>query len=345
MPAKSRPSGKVKQAGSGVRAGRTRMPINRLFFIHERVSGGGFPNCSVMARELEVTRKTVQRDISYMRDHLNLPLEYDEQQHGYYYTDHVTNFPCFQLKMEDLAALFLARVAMRSIKGTALAEKLRPAFAGVTRMLEGEVQINWDELDEAFSRKGVEVQGNDLQRFGKLADAVLRRRVVSFRYRKLDAATSELRRVEPYHLGEVDGCSYLIGRDLERQALRTFAVQRMSAVTQEKATFQRPSDFSGKQYLRESFGIWTRSGDSTRHTVRVEMSGYAARLIQERRWHPTQETIPLNGKGTRVEVRFEVGALEEVVRWVLSWGGKAKVLAPQELKQRVQTEVRAMAAH
>jgi hypothetical protein len=34
----------------------------------------------------------------------------------------------------------------------------------------------------------------------------------------------------------------------------------------------------------------------------------------------------LNGKGTRIELRFEVGRLEEVLRWVLSFGSKAKVL-------------------
>ncbi len=58
---------------------------------------------------------------------------------------------------------------------------------------------------------------------------------------------------------------------------------------------------------------------------------YAARLAQERRWHPTQEIFPLNAKGTRVEIRFEIGRLEEVLRWVLSFGSQAKVLGPPEL--------------
>jgi len=337
--------GVVRLLGTApVRAGRTRMPIQRLYHIHSRVMDGGFPNCSDIARELEVTRKTVQRDITYMRDTLRLPLDYDGSQHGYFYTDRVTNFPAFQVTVEDLASLFLARSALRSIRGTALAEKLRPVFAGMTHMLEGEVNFSWGDLDEAFSRKVVEVSGSDLKRFGKLADAVLNRRAVSFRYRKLDAETSELRKVEPYHLGEVDGCNYLIGHDIERNALRTFALPRMSALAVSAGRFERPQNFSGAEYLRRSFGIWTREGDETRHVVRIELSGYAARLVQERRWHPTQEVLPLNSKATRVEVRFEVGALEEVVRWVLSWGGKAKVLAPPELKAKVKAEITQMSA-
>jgi len=58
--------------------------------------------------------------------------------------------------------------------------------------------------------------------------------------------------------------------------------------------------------------------------VRVELRNYAARLAQERRWHPTQELHFKNAKGTRVEVRFEVGRLEEVMRWVLGFGSQAR---------------------
>jgi predicted DNA-binding transcriptional regulator YafY len=72
------------------------------------------------------------------------------------------------------------------------------------------------------------------------------------------------------------------------------------------------------------------------------LRNYAARLAQERRWHPTQEVKILDGKGNKVEVSFEVGRLEEVLRWVLSFGSHAKVLAPPELIQMVRREVREM---
>ncbi|RPJ34244.1 MAG: WYL domain-containing protein, partial [Verrucomicrobiaceae bacterium] len=106
--------------------------------------------------------------------------------------------------------------------------------------------------------------------------------------------------------------------------------------------FDRPADFDGRAYLKQSFGIWNVAGDHSRQLVRVELKNYAARLAQERRWHPTQELQLLNTKGTRVEVRFEVGRLEEVMRWVLGFGRQAKVLAPPELARMVRDEVKAM---
>ncbi len=74
----------------------------------------------------------------------------------------------------------------------------------------------------------------------------------------------------------------------------------------------------------------------------MELKNYAARLAQERRWHPRQEIFPLNSKGARVEVRFEIGCLEEVLRWVLSFGRQAKVLGPPELVKMVRSEIDAM---
>ena len=47
----------------------------------------------------------------------------------------------------------------------------------------------------------------------------------------------------------------------------------------------------------------------------------------------------LNRAGTRVEVCFHVSRLEEILRWVLSWGSKGKVLGPPELKKLVRDEI------
>ena len=59
-------------AGSRV----TRPPFLRMLRIHELLSAARAPNCSVLAREFEVSAKTVQRDVDFMRDQLMLPIEY-----------------------------------------------------------------------------------------------------------------------------------------------------------------------------------------------------------------------------------------------------------------------------
>jgi proteasome accessory factor B len=328
------------------RAGRTRAPMQRIYHIHQAVAEERLPNCSVLARELEVTPKTIQRDITFMRDRLQLPLVYDDQRHGYRYTKDVSAFPVFEANAEELAGLFLARQALDSIRGTQLEQTMREVFAKLTRAIEGKVKFAWSDLDKALSRKPVGVAKTNLKLFGKLAEAVLHRREVEFTYRKLGSDRSEKRRIQPYHLGEVDHCWYLIGHDLQRGKRRTFALPRIRAAKVRKENFEVPEDFDGASYLGTSFGIWVDPDrPDFRQEVRIELSGYAARLGQERRWHPSQQVTPLNATGSRIEVRFEVGRLEELVRWTLSWGGQAKVLEPNELRERVQAEAAKIQGH
>lgn len=326
----------------GSRSGATRRPLQRIYVIHEAVQEGTYPNCSSLARRLEVTNKTIQRDITFMRDELGLPLEYDQQLHGYTYTQDVSQFPVFELGAAELAGLFLARRAIDSVQGTGLEESMREVFSRLTETIEGRVQFSWADADRAFSRKASGVAKSDMKLFGELAEAVLNQREISFHYRKLGADCGETRKIEPYHLGEIEGCWYVIGRDLKRDALRTFALPRLTRLRVNKRTFERPQGFDGRSYLRNSFGVWTAAGDQELYLVRVELREYAARIAQERRWHPTQELKILNTAGTRVEVRFQISRLEEVLRWVLSWGSKARVLGPPELQDMVREEVAQM---
>jgi proteasome accessory factor B len=328
---------------SSQRVGFTRRPLLRIYEIHAAIRSGTYPNCSKLAEKLSVERKTIQRDITFMRDELKLPIEYQENLHGYYYTEDVSDFPVFQTSAQELATLFLARNALESVRGTALADHLHGTFSKLTRGMLGKIEFSWSDLDEAFSRKVIEQNPETVKLFGKLAESILKQKVTQFYYRKLGAEQAELRSVHPLHLGEVDDTWYLIAHDLQRDALRTFSLARMTRLKVLNKRFERPSNFEARAYLKQSFGIWNVAGDDRRHLVRVELRNYAARMCEERRWHPSQELIRRNAAGTRVEVRFEVGRLEEVLRWVLSFGSQAKVLGPPDLVRMVREEVQAMA--
>ena len=71
----------------------SRPPLERMMRMHERLKAGRYPNCRKLAEELEVSSKTIQRDIDFMRDRLNLPIEYDQLHFGFAYTEPVTSFP------------------------------------------------------------------------------------------------------------------------------------------------------------------------------------------------------------------------------------------------------------
>src|SRR5499427_5343665 len=56
---------------------RSRPPLNRFQEIFHAIKTGRYPNRTQLARSIEVTTKTIQRDLDYMRYQVNLPIEFD----------------------------------------------------------------------------------------------------------------------------------------------------------------------------------------------------------------------------------------------------------------------------
>ena len=105
-----------------------RPAIERMLFIHKALQKGGFPNCSKLARELEVSSKTISRDIDFMRDRMLLPIEYEPSEHGCVYTREVESFPTIDISEGELLALSVARKALDHYKGTPFEKPLTNAF-------------------------------------------------------------------------------------------------------------------------------------------------------------------------------------------------------------------------
>ena len=333
------------QTAEKKKASGTRRPLERVLKIHEMVNRGNYPNCGTIANELEVNRKTIQRDINFMRDELNLPIEYSDSNHGYFYTRPVSEFPFLKTTAEDLVALILARNALDPLRGSPLEATLRSGFQRLQTTMSEQVTIPWSDLDQAFSVKSVGMTKRDLMLFERLAKAVLESREIHFEYRKLNSRKSEKRRLQPYHLAEIDGGWYVIGQDRDREARRTFAVQRMKGVQVTSKIFIRPRNFRLEDHFAGSFGVWagTATGGKT-YEVKIRFTGFAARTVPERRWHPSQEIEMLDENGECVELTMHLTALEDVARWVMGFGAQAEAIAPPEFRDLVAQEL-SQAAH
>lgn len=298
--------------------------------LHEKLKAGKFPNCRKLALELEVSSKTIQRDIDFMRYRLNLPIEYDQLHFGFAYTEPVTSFPSIKVSEGEIVALFVARKAMEQYKGTPFEKSLQTAFEKISQGLNDSIEFHWGSVDSAISFRGLGSSVADIELFETVSRALLDSHELVFEYKKLGGAHYESRRVQPYHLACVENQWYLFGFDLVRQQLRTFVLPRMRKIRNTKARFRRPIDFSISKHLGDSFGVFKGKG---RHKVRIQFDAFASRLVGERYWHSSQKIRQL--AGGKIELRLELGGLEEIERWILSWGLHARVLEPQVLVDRL----------
>ena len=305
--------------------------------IHNKLQEGKYPNCTNLARKIEVSTKTIQRDIDYMRDQLGLPIEYDGARHGYYYTEGVTSFPTIPATEGEMLALFVAQRALEQYRGTPFEKPLAHAFAKLAQVMEDEVTIDVNELSAALSFHHTGIAVTQMGIFQKVTKALMESRELEFTYKKLNGTRPEKRRVQPYHLASIDGQWYLFAHDLARNDIRTFVLGRIQEISATGKKFRKPKDFSLADRLMGSFGVFKGEGD---YRVRIEFDPYAAQLVRERTWHSSQEIRNLPGGA--LELRLHLDSLEEVERWILSWGGHARVIAPAQLKKRVQSALRDM---
>ena len=119
--------------------------------------------------------------------------------------------------------------------------------------------------------------------------------------------------------------------------MRTFLIARASALQLSDKTFKTPDDFSVDDYLWSSFGIWSKSGH---HAIAIRIKSQLAEYVSENLWHPTQQVEALEGGD--IIIRFELGSLEEISQWILSWGNLATVLEPPELRDLIKSKAKAI---
>ncbi|MBT5927281.1 MAG: YafY family transcriptional regulator [Verrucomicrobia bacterium] len=308
----------------------SRPPMERMLRIHQAIQSGKLPNATHLAEQLEVSKKSIHRDIEFMRDRLDLPVEYDPVKYGYYYTEEVGGFPTFTVTEGEMVALLVAEKALQQYRGTTFEKPLLSAFRKIEEALPDTISLNLSAWDDSISFRTSAIPQLDLDIFDHLAKAVSKHKQLDLQYRKPGQKTPEPRKVDPYHLANINGEWFLFAHCHLRNDLRTFVPSRIQAIQETGETFERPKQFSIDDRLQGSFGVL--SGKENFKVV-IRFSHLIADYIREKTWHPSQKlnSIPDDG----VELTLSLSSLIEIHRWVLGWGEQATVIEPQALKDRI----------
>jgi proteasome accessory factor B len=313
----------------------SRPPLERMLRIHQAIQSGKHPNAVTLAGELEVSTKSIHRDLEFMRDRLDLPLEYSAARKGYYYTQEVSGFPTLQITEGELFALLVAEKALQQYRGTTFERPLLSAFKKMAASLPDTISLNLAEWEQTISFRTSAEPILNLENFDILAKATAQRRQLQLTYRKPGRRETELRVVDPYHLANINGEWFLFAWCHLRRDIRTFVPARIQAVAMTGKTFVRPQKFSLEKRLRDSFGVQSGQGQ---FSVVIRFNEMVSDYIREKKWHETQELRELPDGG--VELRMKLSSLAEVERWILSWAGNARVIKPPELAESVQQSAR-----
>jgi len=299
--------------------------------IHQAIQSGKFPNANTLANELEVSTKSIHRDLEFMRDRFELPWEFDHSRKGYFYTEKVNAFPTLQITEGELFALLVAEKALQQYRGTTFEKPLVSAFRKMASSLPDTVSLNLAEWEQTISFRTTAEPILNLEIFDALAKAASQKHQLKLIYRKPGKKEAETRLIDPYHLANVNGEWFLFAYDHGRKAIRTFVPARVQSLEKTGQTFVRPQKFSMEKRLRDSFGVHSAEGQ---FDVVIRFNQTVADYIREKKWHDSQKLIEL--KNGSVELRLTLSSLAEIERWILGWGGDAIATQPRQLVQSIE---------
>jgi predicted DNA-binding transcriptional regulator YafY len=311
--------------------------LERVFWIDQQVRAERFPNTRVIAEHFEVSSRTAQRTIDFMRDRLKLPLDYSAERRGWYYTEHTYGLAAIELTEGELLTIFLAERLARQYRGAA-GQQIEQAFAKVLGAMTSVVSISLDALAESYSFEAPVIAELDPSVFQQLGRAAIDRRRIEMTYYSAERGELTRRTADPLHLRNYAGQWYLIAFDQLRDSVRDFHISRIRELHLMDHRFEPPPDFNLDEYLDSGFSM-IRGGS----TVEAEIifDEYQARWIRERGpLHPTEQREEMPDGGLRV--RMTVTARDGVKRFVMQYGSHARVVAPEALRLAVSAELNAM---
>ena len=297
------------------------------------------PNCLTFSMDWEVSQKTVQRDIDFLRDQLGAPIEYDRERKGFYYTDQNWFLPSLSLSEGDLLALLVGVKALEAYRGTPVARELEKVFHKLAELLPDKVSLRPELIFNRFSFTSPPSKPIDEKIWTILVRGLLHQRSVKITYRAMEAKETKERTIDPYHIANLSGEWYVFAWCHRSEQLLQFAIPRIQKAALTDATFVVPDDFDPKEMLSATFSRFTLAKP---RKVRLLFDNEIAPWVLERQWQPKQQ-IRQRRSGV-IELSFEAAGLLEVFRWVMAWGRHCTVLAPKELKDWVVKEARMMVA-
>jgi predicted DNA-binding transcriptional regulator YafY len=307
--------------------------LSRVMRMLQLLLSRGRWNARDIAAEQECSERTVYRDMQVL-ELAGIPVEFDQDDRCYRVRQDF-RFPSLNVN-EDEALGQGTAAAITASPGLDINSGAKP----VTRKLAA---ASKEDVAKIFADAEGLVSVLDL----KLADhsrhkdiirtiqwALVKRKLVSGTYRSPHEADEVKLQLHPYRLCLVKQSWYLIGCPVGEQAPRTYRVARFKTLRMLDTNAEVPEVFDLKGYFGNAWAVYR--GDRS-FDVEITFTKEAAGTVTECVWHHTQKVR--KHKDGSVTLTFQVDGLNEIVRWVLGWGSRAKVIQPPELREMILAQL------
>lgn len=311
----------------------------RLQTIHHEIKERRFPNASTLAARLGVSSKTVQRDLDYLRDELDAPIEFDRLENGYAYSRSDYVLPFLPVDGKDLFSIGVAAQVLSLFGGTPLARDLKACYERLAELMPPAVRLRPEIVMEKLALRAAAFRPVREEIWTAVAEAMQRGIALSIRYHRPGSSTDDPRAVHPYAFVLAGRDWMMLAEDRAAGQVKNFYLARIQTASLTRDRYTIPRGFDADEFFRNTFGLFVGGGKPFR--LRVRFSPEISDEVRELYWHREQK-IETTARGEAV-LEIPAQSIKEARRFVLAYGKDATVLAPPELVEDLRREAEALA--
>lgn len=311
-----------------------KVKIHRILEIDKEIRAGNYPNSTSLKTKFEVSRATIMRDIEFLRDRYEAPLEYDSLKNGYYYSDKNFFIQSVMLSEGELFTVSTIMPLLEQYKNTPLEESFKKIMNKITEMLPDQISVDSSFMNDEIKFISDPLPKIDEEIFNKVFKAAKTQNTIEYSYKSLKRQDYATRKLNPYQVLCQKGNWYICGYCHTHNDIRIYALSRIKNLEITNEKFKPDPDFKIEKYIDPSFGVWTTNEEPQK--IELLFDKNINTYILERTWHATQE-IKQNDDGS-VLLSFMTNQLQETLHWVLSFGSSVQVLNPPKLVELVKEE-------
>ncbi len=285
---------------------------------------------------INVDIKTIQEDLKVMRDDSVLgyyaPIEYDTRTKSYYYTDKSYTIRAFGLKEDEIQTLLMYAQRLKLYSDYGLLKMFSSAMdkvlnaVTIQKNVGGEARFNeWVQFEEIMPMQGGEF-------IPIIADALENKRKLQLTYRKFQSYDiASVKIVAPHLLKEYENRWYMIAYDEEDALMKTYALDRIEALTPMDAHFE-PQHIDFREHFKDSMGITINN--TPPQEIILSFDPIQGMYVKSLPLHHSQKILTDNELETVISIF--VKPTYEFYAKILSFGSKVKVISPTEIAEALQ---------
>ena len=213
--------------------------LHRIQWIDSQIRANRFPNCSKIADKFCISKRQASRDIEYIRDSLNAPLEYSPAEYGYYYSDDTFVLPGIMVTETEKQALTYLAGQFREADNNVAA-----GLADLFSKLTGEAGSRSEKIP---GLPHIPLDEQEIKQYRILNEAIQAGMKVTAEY--VNSANVRTERFFcPFKIFRKDLHNYVVGFCDMRKDLRIFRLDRFRKITITDEAFVKPAYFNGSLY-------------------------------------------------------------------------------------------------